>query len=371
MRFALTSLVLALSISSGAMAQESNAGPAVLNTALVPSVMTRAVDDFIRPGYHRFHETAGSLRASMEAVCATPSAATVDAAHVAFNDTIDAWSRIEIVRVGPVIEDNRFERVLFFPDRKSTGQKQVHAALAKPDDSVTQMATLKDKSVAMQGIGALEFVLFGTGHEVLSGDQGGDHGGYRCRYGAAIAANLERLGGELSAAWDAPDGVQAAWEKPGPANPLFRDEKEAANALLGILVHAAETIRDQRLESFYKGDAKKALPRQAIYWRSGNTFRSVAGNLEGLRDLMKMSGMVDLLDENSRSTVSSIDFVARSLLRVVNDIQPNVEGAIADPAETAKLDFLLLNSRDLILRLNNDLGGGIGLAAGFSFSDGD
>lgn len=86
---------------------------------------------------------------------------------------------------------------------------------------------------------------------------------------------------------------------------------------------------------------------------------------------MKMSGMVDLLDENSRSTVSSIDFVARSLLRVVNDIQPNVEGAIADPAETAKLDFLLLNSRDLILRLNNDLGGGIGLAAGFSFSDGD
>lgn len=367
MRFALTSLVLALSISSGAMAQESNAGPAVLNTALVPSVMTRAVDDFIRPGYHRFHATAARLNANMEALCATPSAASVDAVRGAFNDTIDAWSRIEIVRVGPVIEDNRFERVLFFPDRKSTGLKQVQAALAKPDDSVTQMATLKDKSVAMQGLGALEFVLFGTGHEVLSSDQGG----YRCRYGAAIAANLERLGGELSAAWDAPDGVQAAWEKPGADNPLFRDEKEAANALLGILVHAAETIRDQRLESFYKGDAKKALPRQAIYWRSGNTFRSIAGNIEGVRDLMKASGMVDLLVEDSRSTVSSIDFVARSLVRVVNDIQPNVEEALADPAETAKLDFLLLNSRDLILRLNNDLGGGIGLAAGFSFSDGD
>lgn len=367
MRFALTSLVLALSMSSGAIAQESNAGPAVLNTALVPGVMTRAVDDFIRPGYHRFHETAGSLKTSMEALCATPSATSVDAARDAFNDTIDAWSRIEIVRVGPVIEDNRFERVLFFPDRKSTGLKQVQAALAKPDDSVTQMATLKEKSVAMQGIGALEFVLFGTGHEVLSNEQGA----YRCRYGAAIAANLERLGGELSAAWDAPDGVQAAWEKPGLDNPLFRDEKEAANALLGILVHAAETIRDQRLESFYKGDAKKALPRQAIYWRSGNTFRSIAGNLEGVRDLMKASGMVELLDDDSRSTVSSIDFVARALLRVVNDIRPNVEEALADPAETAKLDFLLLNSRDLILRLNNDLGGGIGLAAGFSFSDGD
>ena len=59
---------------------------------------------------------------------------------------------------GHLIEDNRFERVLFFPDRKSTGLKQVQAALAKPEDSVTTMETLKDKSVAMQGLGALEFV---------------------------------------------------------------------------------------------------------------------------------------------------------------------------------------------------------------------
>ena len=93
--------------------------------------------------------------------------------------------------------------------------------------------------------------------------------------GTAIAANLERLGSELSAAWDAPDGVAAAWKTPGPNNPLYRDEAEAAKELLGVLVHAAETIRDQRIEQFYKGDPKKALPRQAIYWRSGNTFRSI------------------------------------------------------------------------------------------------
>ena len=62
---------------------------------------------------------------------------------------------------------------------------------------------------------------------------------------------------------------------------------------------------------------------------------------------------------------------AQSLSRVSADIQPDVAQVFEDPAQIAKLDFLLLNSRDLILRLNNDLGGGIGLAAGFSFSDGD
>ncbi len=350
-----------------ALAQESNSTVGVLDAAKVPAVMARAVDGFIRPGYRHFTEEAATMEESMAMLCEAPSSESLLNAQSTFGDLVEAWSRIEIVRVGPVLDDNRFERILFFPDRKGTGLKQVQAALAKPDPSVTSVETLKGKSVAMQGLGALEFLLFGTGSETLTATEGN----YRCQYGTAIAANLLRLGSELSAAWDAPDGVAAAWKAPGPNNPLYRDEAEAAKELLGVLVHAAETIRDQRIEQFYKGDPKKALPRQAIYWRSGNTFRSITANLEAVRALLDTSGMVELLADGNRSVVSSTDFVARSLSRVSGDIKPDVAEVFEDPAQIAKLDFLLLNSRDLILRLNNDLGGGIGLAAGFSFSDGD
>ena len=363
-RLALLSAVL---LPLPVAAQETAPTVSALDAAKVPVVMARAVDEFIRPGYRRFTERAGAMQAAMTTLCGSPSALSLKEAHSTFGHVVEAWSRVEIVRVGPVIEGNRFERILFFPDRKGTGLKQVQAALAKPDPSVTSVETLKGKSVAMQGLGALEFVLFGTG----SGSLTTAEGAYRCQYGTAISANLERLGAELTDAWDAPDGVAAAWKAPGPANPLYRDEAEAARELLGVLVHAAETIRDQRIEQFYKGERKKALPRQAIYWRSGNTFRSITANIEGLRDLLNMSGMVDLLADGNRSVVSSTDFVARSLSRVSADIQPDVAQVFEDPAQIAKLDFLLLNSRDLILRLNNDLGGGIGLAAGFSFSDGD
>ncbi|ODS57600.1 MAG: hypothetical protein ABS40_05195 [Agrobacterium sp. SCN 61-19] len=360
-------LLFTMSLPLPALAQESSPTVGVLDAAKVPAVMTRAVDDFIRPGYRHFTEKAATMEKSMAMLCEAPSTESLTKAQSTFGDLVEAWSRIEIVRVGPVLDDNRFERILFFPDRKGTGVKQVQAALAKPDPSVTSVETLKGKSVAMQGLGALEFVLFGTGSETLTTNDGA----YRCQYGTAIAANLKRLGAELTAAWDAPDGVSAAWKTPGPSNPLYRDEAEAAKELLGVLVHAAETIRDQRIEQFYKGDPNKALPRQAIYWRSGNTFRSITANLEGLRDLLDTSGMAELLAEDNRSVVSSTDFVARSLSRVSADIKPDVAQVIKDPAQIAKLDFLLLNSRDLILRLNNDLGGGIGLAAGFSFSDGD
>ena len=363
----LAGILTALSLAASAAAQDANLAPPALKSEAIPTVMEKAVDGFIRPGYHRFRDASVTLEKDMRSLCAVPSSGTLDTARGAFDKTVAAWSTIEIVRVGPVIEANRFERILFYPDRKSTGLKQVQAILAKPDESATSVETLKDKSVAMQGLGALEFVLFGTGSDGLTEEKEG----FRCRYGAAIAGNLVRLSGELADAWDKPDGIQAAWKHPGPDTPEFRDGREAITALLGILVHGAEAIRDQRIESFYKGEENNTFPKQAIYWRSGNSFASIAGNIEGLRSLMKALGTVDLLNDDSRSIVSSIDFVAKSLVRVADDVNPDVEAAVADPAERAKLDFLLLNSKDLILRLNNDYGGAIGLAAGFSFSDGD
>ncbi|MBV2186061.1 MAG: hypothetical protein KUL88_16160 [Rhizobium sp.] len=360
-------IVTAFGLTTSVLAQDATLAPPSLKTEAIPSVMEKAVDGFIRPGYHRFRDEAAKLEADMRALCAEPSGTELEKARAAFGETVAAWSTIEIVRVGPVIEANRFERILFYPDRKSTGLKQVQAILAKPDESATSVETLKDKSVAMQGLGALEFVLFGTGSDGLVAEKEG----FRCRYGAAIAGNLVRLGGELADAWDKPDGIQDAWKHPGTDNPEFRDGREAITALLGVLVHGAEAIRDQRIETFYRGEENNTFPKQAIYWRSGNTFTSIRSNIEGLRGLMKESAMADLLNDGSRSIVSSIDFVSKSLVRVAGDLNPDVEAAVSDPAERAKLDFLLLNSKDLILRLNNDYGGAIGLAAGFSFSDGD
>lgn len=359
------SLALFLVVALPAIGQETST-PA-LEADAIPAVLEKAVDRFIRPGYRDFRDRAADLDGAMQTLCSAPSPERLTAARSAFGKTVEAWSKIEIVRIGPAIEANRFERILFYPDRKSTGLKQVQALLAKPDESATKADILREKSVAMQGLGAAEFVLYGSGADVLSQETGG----FRCRYGAAIAGNLERLGGELAAEWDEPAGVQNAWKHPGVDNPHFRDDREAMTALLGILVHGAEAVRDQRIETFYKGEDAKASPRQAIFWRSGLTFASIQGNFEGIRALIDQSDMEELLDPGSRSIVTSMDFVLKSLIRVAGTVDEDVEAAIGTPEERSKLDFLLLNAKDLILRLNDDFGGALGLGAGFSFSDGD
>ncbi|MBB1249347.1 imelysin family protein [Rhizobium sp. G21] len=79
----------------------------------------------------------------------------------------------------------------------------------------------------------------------------------QCRFGLAVSRNIESIAGELSAAWDAPDGVAKNWKEPGAANPVFRTGDEALQAMIGIFVHGIETVRDQRVKPFYKGEGKR------------------------------------------------------------------------------------------------------------------
>ncbi|KIQ04731.1 signal peptide protein [Agrobacterium tumefaciens] len=362
-------LPLAFLLSFGtALAQDVELmPPPPLDPVKIRSVMTRAVDGFIRPGYDGFRDRAKALEGKMQALCAAPSADTVTAAKAGFTEAAGAWSAIEIVRVGPVIEQNRFERVLYYPDKKGLGLKQVQKYLVDKDESVTTPQGLRAKSVAAQGFGALEYVLYGTGAD----DALKQKNSFRCRYGAAIAGNIANIGVELSDLWNAPDGTAKHWKEPGPDNPVFRDEREALVALLGILVHASEDIRDKRIETFYKGPDNAKFPRTAIYLRSGLTWMSIGTNIAAVQRLMHTAQMSDLLPPDQRSIIGSIDFIAKSMVRVAGTIEPDVEKALADDKERAKVDYMLLNGKDMIYRINDQYGGAIGLSSGFSFSDGD
>ncbi|MET0748806.1 MAG: imelysin family protein [Rhizobium sp.] len=351
--------------SPTAPAQSAHADP--MNEAAVAGVMQKAVDAVIRPAYASMHASAAGLTTAMRSLCSTPSPAAATTARRAFAETIAAWSKIEIVQVGPVLDKNRFEHILFYPDRKGIGMKQVQALIAKADDKDTTVTDVAKKSVALQSLTALEYVLYGTGSETLATDKNG----FRCRYGAAVAGNIEQVSGQLASEWDDPKGVSSSWKAPGKDSADFMDNKEAITALLGILVHGAENVRDQRLETFYKGDPAAARPHMAIYWRSQNTWPSLMANIEGLQALWQKAGMADLLPPAKRAIAAKIDGLLAQLITTAGSINPNVEAAIADPAERAKIDRLRSDARDLTTDFSDGFGVDIGLSAGFSFADGD
>ncbi|MBB6413576.1 imelysin family protein [Mesorhizobium sangaii] len=330
-------------------------------------IIQRAIDGFVRPAYASLHDHAGRLTKSMHTLCAAPSQEDLDAARAQFSATVEAWSSAEIIGFGPIKENNRLERMLFWPDRKSIGLKQVQAALSDKDPTATDAVQLAGKSVAMQGLGALEFVLYGDGAEALTGK--GDP--YRCAYGAAVAGNIETMAGEVSAAWNEPDGFAALWASPGPQNALYRDGNEAVTELVGVFINELEMVRDVRLKGFFGGKPDADKPRQAIYWRSQNTTNSLAANLSGIDDLFQASKLGDALPSDARWMAESIHIQLVNGVATAKAVSGPIDKALADPALRDKLDHFALITSSLSTLIGTRLTAEFGLTAGFSSLDGD
>ncbi|WP_353643740.1 imelysin family protein [Mesorhizobium sp. WSM2239] len=336
-------------------------GPARANP-VIPDVIA----GFVRPAYETFHSASSKLGGDMDALCAKPSAERLSAAERAFLAAVTAWSEVEIIRFGPATEENRLERILFWPDRKSIGLKQVQRALAEEDASAADPATLAGKSVAMQGLGALEFILFGTGAEGLV-EPGG---AYRCAYGRAIAANLQGMAAAILAGWQSPDGIARQWANPGADNSLYRTDGEALTELLDIFIHGFEMVRDVRLNGFLGEEADGDKPKQAIFWRSGATLASIDANLRGLRKLFEASGFSSLLPQDSAWIADSVGFEFANAGRAL-DMDGPIAEILADPAQREKLAYARLVTSSLSELFGAKLTAALGLTAGFSSLDGD
>lgn len=352
---------------SALLAMATDTPALALEEAVAKQVMAKAVDFYIRPAYADFHAKASALTEATAKLCAAPSEAELKVVGARFSDTVESWGKVEIIREGPVLEENRFERVLFYPDRKGIGLKQVQALITKPDEAVTDPAKLRDRSVAIQGLGAFEFVFFGSYPEGVVAEKNS----FRCRYGLAIARNVEGIAGELQSAWDDPKGIANDWKNPSKDSAVYRNGEEAIQALIGLHVHGVEMVRDQRFKPFYKGRGQRVTPNAALFRRSGNTMRAIAADVDGLAKLWQISDMGLLLTEDQRALAGNVLFDYKATTVAIRKLPPPTAQALKDEKYLAKLDFIEFTLKDAIARVNNDVGAAVGLEAGFSFADGD
>ncbi|WP_312797083.1 imelysin family protein [Tianweitania sp.] len=341
---------------------------AAIDEAKARSIITAAISDFVRPVYADFAQSTQALTEGVKALCATPSQASLDDARKGFTDTVAAWSHAEIIRFGPITAENRQDRILFWPDRRSIGLKQVQAILVGKDETATDASTLAGKSVASQGLGALEFVLFGTNAETLTSADGA----FRCRYAAAIAANLDGMADDLSAAWQDTDDISWLWSRFGPDNDRYRNAEEALGELVDVVVHGLEQVRDVRMNGFLGARPDGDKPKSAIYWRSGQTVTSLAANLAAMHKLMQLSGVGALVSGDGEWIPDAIDYEfsnAEAITAPERD-EP-IDRLLSDPAHRASLEFLRIATSSLSGLVGQRLTGDIGLTVGFSSLDGD
>lgn len=357
------------------MAAAAAAGPAAAQDqreaiAFKP-VVERIVSEVVVPGYDRLIDAAQAQEQAIDALCEAPGAEALAAARDRFSDLVLAFSAVEPYRFGPAREDNRFERLFFWPDRRSIGLRQVQGLLAEEDATALEVDTLRDKSVAVQGLLALDYVLADDDAAAALTEA---PSGYRCAYAGTIAGAIETTAREIRDGWTAPEGYGALMEAAGPDNPVYRSHGEAVQEFLEAGREELQVVGDMKILAVIGETPEKAKPKLAPFWRSGLVLPSLQANLAAIETLQRGGGLPELLPADEAYNAGSLSFQLSEAERVFADLEaedrPWIELA-EDPDAHGQITYATIPIKGALSILAERYPAALGLILGFNSLDGD
>ena len=351
----------ALGIAPGAAQESSNNGPQPDYQAIVQAT----VEGHIRPAYGRMAKASKNLALIMQAACRTDEGVRTPTITKSFMDVAKAWVAVQHIRFGPVTKENRYERIAYWPDPKNLTSRQMSVVLAERDPTVIEAGTLAKKSIALQGLTALERLM------TMAPPEDREEAAFRCAYAQAITDNLVEITSAVETDWSDDKDFVRALAAPGPENPIYRDHREAALEVMKSISVGLEFLKRRKLEAPLGQTIEKARPKRAELWRSGTTLEALYTNFETLMQLYVSSGIsayVKEVDERLDTTLMTSYEQALVTLKAVD--KPFSEAA-KDKVLRPKLDYVRVLAEDLSLRSSANLANRLGLSLGFNALDGD
>ncbi|MEM6497270.1 MAG: imelysin family protein [Pseudomonadota bacterium] len=333
-----------------------------------------ALQKFILPGYEHLDHRLKALRFSVDALCKAPTSKQLQLSRKAYRESISAWGKIEFIRFGPVTRENRYERIFYWPDRKGRGRRQVLRLLSAQDDGALKPGNLAKKSVAVQGLTALELVLFGKASGELAQ---GNPNSFACRYGVAIIDNLQDINLALLTELQPNGDFEKTWRSPGPQNPVYLEPSEISLELVKALDHGLENLRDRRIApvlGFGKNRRRKSRP---VLWRSKTSMILIHANIQGLYRLLFSGGLADAYIASRPYNGERAEDLMDSI-RSEFELTLGMSGKLADETDPFAGKDILSRLVPIGFPLRNirhnavtEIKAAAGLAIGFNASDGD
>lgn len=306
-----------------------------------------AIDAHILPGTRSFAQATDKLSQTAAQDCSP------EAMRSAYQDSFDAWLGISHLGFGPLEQDGRALTVEFWPDPRGLVARTVRSVVSDADPVVDDASEFPELSIAGRGLMALEQLLYDQQIRDLAGTD------YACRYIRALSADLATLGHDIERDWQ--DHATLMQDAGQPGNSRYLSPKEPAQVLYTALLSSLEFDADQRLGRPI-GSFDKPRPKLAEAWRSDRPMRNIRLSLAALQALA-----AHISDTETPAT----DAAFNAAIAMASDLDdPRLEG-VSDPASRLKLEILQQHIRAIRTAVEAEIGGDMGLTAGFNSKDGD
>jgi len=328
----------------------------------------RLVTGYITPATQRFADAAKQLAAHLQSWCEQSDPLGRAAIERDFADLAESWSGIEFLRFGPLVAANRYERIFFWPDVRGVMLRQVQALLTQPD-LAGNAAALATRSVAVQGLPALEYVLYRDGGLLAASQLSKPSPLFatECAYAQATAHNLVVQGRELADAWRGDYATR--FSQPGLTNPIYRSPHEVANEAVKAISTSLQFLRDVKLAPVLGDVADIKRARRAPFWRSGLTIRTLRAQVHGLQAFYqaggwRYDGSQMWIDDNLRQELARAQTALAELRAPVAEL-------LGDAEHYRQLQLTALLLANVKRLIDEDMAGAFGITIGFNALDGD
>lgn len=334
------------------------------HTAAPLKLTANAVDSVILPAFHDF-----SL--ATEQLDRTLGKCLKETSRSAFTAAFLAWQRVQHIRIGPSLTENRHYRIQFWPDPKNLGARHLSALLSEANPKAALTAeSLSRASIAVQGFPALERLLW-------SNNPMSPH---ECRVSQAIGQNLSSMAQAIRTEWTEPDGgFRATLLSQGENNTLFRTPAESLRAIHGTLAALLQAAQDMKISGPLGSGPAKARPERGEAWRSGLPLHALLANLDAALQLYRgpkegngglRTGLLE--HEDSEVVDTTILHGLTEARRLTAELATRPwKDVLADPAGYRTLMLIRANIGTARSMVETEMAGMLGLGIGFNALDGD
>lgn len=341
-------------------------------------ILNRMAEDTIRghliPHYEKLEKTTGQLKTALQTFCLAPDVKGLMTVRDGFRATVIAFGEIDHVHFGPITERYRRERFYYWPDRKGRGARAVRRLLHAKDPSALTAAMLARKSVAVQGLGALELVIFTKRADALLASD--EQGRFNCGYALAIAENLQLISQSLVAGWTSNSGIAGLMTDPKPTAERYRSRKEVVQEIYQSITTGFKMLTDLNFAPVLGSSIAKAKPKRAAFRLSGYSLLYLKAQFDGLMVFVASSGFIKLLPNSQVDLLAHVKRVVDEINDLFDQLSPNGQPlSMADITKDPGRRVIFETIATKITHLNAGFARQFAVAAdlplGFNATDGD
>tara|TARA_B100000902_G_scaffold271372_1_gene257306 strand:+ start:3141 stop:4175 length:1035 start_codon:yes stop_codon:yes gene_type:complete len=330
------------------------------------------IEHIIIPEYQSAYDKSNLLLKQSNIFCNNINQKNLNLLKKNYEISFNQWMTIQLIRFGPVNKNFRYESIHYWPDKHNVGSKQLTKLIATKNLDIFNDGFFKNTSVALQGFGPLERLLYGKKSNIeffLDAELGA----YRCSLIQKISSNLVNIFSEILLEWknintkDLISELNQSKEKL-PIHQLYY------NLIINTVSYQMKIIIEYKLEKplgLYKNKKNK---RKLESWLNRSSLNNIYYNLIGINLFLKGYNNKGIYSdiENIESKFLSINISEQIIL--CQNLIKTFHNSAFDIIANDKIDNLMplyAQLNKLFTNINEELSSEFNVQKGFNANDGD